>query len=78
MVNLKEDAFPSTVSYSDESPEVLTRTGGFTKLEYAPLLIAQGLATRELLEILEGENYPSGVAKLSISIAKAVIEEANK
>jgi hypothetical protein len=90
MDNLKSPAYPFleanesgygnsvSVWQADGGKQMFPFQAGFTKLEYASLLIAQGLATRELLEILEGSNYPSGVAKLSISIAKAVLEEANK
>ena len=45
---------------------------GFTKLEYASLLIAQGMCAETTDR---GINF---IATESIKIAKAVLEEANK
>lgn len=72
MDNLKLPAYP----LGKDVPQ--DEFSGFTKLEKASLMIAQGLATRELFEMLETKNYPAGIAKLSVVIAKAVLEEANK
>lgn len=76
MDNLNSSAYPLVDSY--ESGGTHSSSNGFTKLELASLMIAQGLATRELLETLETKNYPLGVAKLALSIAKAVLDQANK
>jgi hypothetical protein len=80
MNNPQLPAYPTTesINHGGEVVEMRTKDHGFTKLELGSLMIAQGLATRELFEMLEAKNYPIGVAKLSVSIVRAVLEEANK
>lgn len=49
---------------------------GFTKLELASLMIAQGMAGT-WLEEANGPQYRH-IAEVAVSIAKIVLEEANK
>ena len=71
MDNLKQPAFPYI-----EYDKAASCAPGFTKLEYASLLIAQGYASNA------GGQWPDDVegaiAFQSVKLAKAVLEEANK
>lgn len=49
--------------------------GGFTKLEVASLMIAQGIMARG---IYTPNQYQGYVAEPAVAIARAVLEEANK
>lgn len=68
MDNLTQPAYPWIDSRGDKSEFF----EGFTKLEMAALMIAQGLSNRP--EYYKTEE----IASFSVTIAKAVIEEANK
>jgi hypothetical protein len=68
MNNLQSSAFPLDFPSKEYAPD----EKGFTKLEYASLLIAQGLASDS------NSDLTDFLAKLSVSFAKAVLEEANK
>lgn len=48
------------------------KNGGFTKIELASLMIAQGMCAET---VDRGTNF---IAQKSVEIAKAVLEEANK
>lgn len=73
MNNLKSPAYP----YRSNALDGGHTDPGFTKLERASLMIAQGMAT---VRDQHNQMYydPSTIAKDSVLIAKAVIEEANK
>ena len=70
MENLKWPAFPLEHKITDYCAGEL----GFTKLEYASLLIAQGLISR----YDEVGHGPEICAKDSVTFAKMILEEANK
>jgi|HubBroStandDraft_4_1064222.scaffolds.fasta_scaffold3847392_1 hypothetical protein len=73
MENLKWPAFPLEHKITDYCAGEL----GLTKLEYAALLIAQGLATHR--DQHDQPYYdPLTLAKESVIIASHVISEANK
>jgi hypothetical protein len=82
MENLKSSAFPrllisdyAEASYTDPA------NGGFTKLEYASLLMMQGLmdsADWDMAKNDKADDLASRTAKTAVLMAKAVIEEANK
>lgn len=80
MDNMKIPAYPAEVRY-DASQQIpnqigdagLYRESGFTKLELASLMIARGLCA--------DPNFSGSremIAAVSVSQAKAVLEEANK
>lgn len=71
MNNLQQPAFPF-INEEDGHYENRETYTGFTKLEYAALLIAQGICSET---IDRGTGY---IATRSVEIAKAVLEEANK
>ena len=82
MNNTKQLAYPQPIAFHPESPNAQTSWGvhedfaGFTKLEMASLMIAQGMASTWLQEA----NTPQykRIAGVAVDIAKAVLEEANK
>ena len=51
--------------------------GGFTKLELASLMIAQGLMDLKLYDP-ETTRGVEAISTVSVHVAKAVLEEANK
>lgn len=72
MDNLQSPAYPNVDSY--ENGNVCTPQSGFSKLELASLMIAQGLmATTQF-----SNNRDLYIGKESVKLAKAVLEEANK
>lgn len=78
MDNFKLPAYPEQVMIHPHTQEVFTAnqmnswTGGFTKLEKAALMIAAGMANRpEYYKIEE-------IASFSVTIAEAVLLQANK
>jgi hypothetical protein len=73
--NLKSPAYPVHIEPGD------TYSGhaffdGFTKLEKAALMIAQGYVANGVFNGDEQEDYE--LSKRAVKIAKAVLEEANK
>lgn len=78
MDNLKSPAYPELVSTNKPAygPNFThNTTGGFTNLELASLMIAQGMLSGP--HTFEGDVL-EGVSKNAVKIAKAVLEEANK
>lgn len=73
MENTKLQAYPTTTDNANEIYEVAGK--GFTKLEMASLMIAQGIMARGLYTPNQFQGY---IAEPSVSIAKALLEEANK
>lgn len=78
MDNLKSPAYP----WTDTGGDRLEFFEGFTKLEKAALMIAQGYAANSLgsdqgIQPPAALAYPE-LAKMAVSLAKAVLEEANK
>ena len=87
MDNLKLPAYPSiaydTVQRGDGLHIPIQYTdggkGGFTKLELASLMIAQGMAAASIeVKIKAGIGYGNSIERYSVELAKAVLEEANK
>lgn len=80
MDNLKRPAYPQPLTIGSDG-SVLTPWqhhedfAGFTKLEKAALIIAQGIMARGLYTQNQYQGY---VAEPAVMIAKAVLEEANK
>ena len=75
MYNLNQPASPF-VNYMARDIEDSDNSYGFTKLEKAALMIAQGLSSRQLPD---GDSIKSHLlAEYSVELAKAVLEEANK
>lgn len=70
MDNLKSPAYP----HRSNSLEGGHTDPGFTKLEKAALMIAQGLLAGDTEERLNKDS----IIKLSVEYAKAVLEEANQ
>jgi hypothetical protein len=71
MDNLKLPAHPTTIANANEVYEIAGR--GFTKLELASLMIAQGLCADPNVQ-----QSVESIGAIAVSIAKAVLEEANK
>jgi hypothetical protein len=71
MDNLKQPSFPYI-----EYDKAASCAPGFTKLEYASLLIAQGYIANGAYKNDEQEGYE--IARCSVNVAKLVLEEANK
>jgi len=77
MDNLKQPAHPTIESrLFDGIVEIRTKDDGFTKLELASLMIAQGYIAAGAYENEEQEG--AEIARCSVNIAKSVLEEANK
>lgn len=73
MDNLQSPAYPLDFPLKDYPSAEM----GFTKLELASLMIAQGFATmRDHEDLLHKRRQ--GIATTSVMLAKAVLEEANK
>jgi hypothetical protein len=73
MDNLNSPAYPTLDSY--EGGGTMTASNGFTKLEYASLLIAQGI-----VQSWGSASYghEAEIARNARAVAEAVLEEANK
>lgn len=80
MDNLKKPAYPSHIILDEKDNVFVTSDdlgkGGFTKLEMASLMIAQG-GVGNIGNDLNSEWIPN-FAYLCTLLAKAVLEEANK
>jgi len=79
MDNLKLPAYPQPITMGSEGDILIPVMhhpdfGGFTKLEYASLMIAQGIAQREFVDTGD-RDY---ISMRAVKLAKAVLEEANK
>lgn len=72
MKNSNSPAYPNIDSY--ENGNICTPQSGFTKLELASLMIAQGLMSNTQFS----DNKNSYIATQSVKLANAVLEEANK
>jgi hypothetical protein len=75
MDNLISPAHPVVDSY--ETGGTMTTSNGFTKLELAALMIAQGLLANSP-DWSEKETSINWVSINSVKYAKAILEEANK
>lgn len=79
--NLKLPAYPLPIALHNNGTlnttlDVDTASVGFTKLEKAALMIAQGLASNSTID---ANNFHwRTIAIQSVDIARMVIEEANK
>lgn len=80
MDNLKRPAHPQPIAFADGNDTAQTAWGvhddfaGFTKLEKAALMIAQGFAYN--YAHVPGQSV--AIAERAVELAKAVLEEANK
>lgn len=74
MDNLKSPANAYCAQFNGENTE---NFNGFTKLELAALMIAQGMLSGWWNDGLS-EGMRQSLAKDSVAAAKAIIEEANK
>lgn len=80
MDNLNRPASPQPIAFSGDNPEAQTAWGvhedfaGFTKLELASLMIAQGFASN----YVHTTGQARSISERSVELAKAVLEEANK
>lgn len=78
MDNLQSPAYPSILSDFDGQDNALgssytdPKRSGFTKLEKAALMIAQGLCADPSMDSVDV------IPELSVRIAKEILEEANK
>lgn len=72
MENTKLPAYPTTTDNANEIYEVAGK--GFTKIEMASLMIAQGMVSG----IGQNPIVYQSVASSCVLLAKAVLEEANK
>lgn len=73
MDNLKEPAYP-LINQEGANLEDREVRYGFTKLELAALMIAQGMISADTTAVLTCAT----VARESVSYARALLEEANK
>jgi hypothetical protein len=71
MENIKRPAYPKPVGQHND------HNFGFTKLEYASLMIAQGMIGNYPADGLTSRELEC-LTFSSVSIAKAVLQEANK
>ena len=82
MPNLQCPAYPQSIALSGDNPEAQTSWGvhpdfsGFTKLELAALMIAQGFAANGVFNGATQQDYELSIR--CVQVAKAVLEEANK
>ena len=80
MNNLTRPASPQPIAFHPESPDPQTSWGvhedfaGFTKLEIAALMIAQGLVADPNVS---GSTLNT-VPEMAVKLAQAILEEANK
>lgn len=76
MDNLKLPAFPIRDYFApDEKGNLTIPMTGFSKLELASLMIAQGSVQREFSDPY---NKQKELAMTAVDMAKIVLEEANK
>jgi hypothetical protein len=73
MDNLHSPSRPVT-TYLYNNYEDSNNHSGFTKLEEAAIRIGQGMAANILYNNLPADQFK----KMSVQIAKAILEEANK
>lgn len=66
------------VYYKDGGKQILPFTPGFTKLEKAALMMAQGRLNTYGHFSEVNDKWAETFAKTSVIIAKAILEEANK
>jgi len=78
--NLNSPANPRIYEFSEKYKSDTIDEPGFTKLELASLMIAQGMAhtTNVKWLVQEGIDGTNIIATYSVMLAKAVLEEANK
>jgi hypothetical protein len=82
MDNFNRPAHPQPIAFSGDNTNAQTSWGvhtdfaGFTKLELASLMIAQGYIAAGAFKDDDQEGYE--IARCSVHVAKAVLEEANK
>lgn len=77
MDNLHSPAYPQT-NDTMQKGEQWDENRGFTKLEYAALMIAQGMCSAgDWLQEASPAQYKL-IAEVAIGIGKSVLEEANK
>lgn len=78
MNNLQQPAFQTTGwEESGKGPAMYSNHEGFTKLEYAAILITNGLLSNSSWNAsLPTDNEK--IAAISVSLAKALIEKCNK
>lgn len=81
MDNLKLPAYPLSIALHNNGTlnttlDVDSASVGFTKLELASLMIAQGMVSCD--EWVSGKDPYNHISKQSVLLAKAVLEEANK
>ena len=74
MDNLKLPAYPMAYQFGKEYNHDCVNESGFTKLEKAALMIALGFIAHGCYDN-QGESV---IARDSVILAKAVLEEANK
>lgn len=76
MDNTQLPAYPGIYYYTDEGGENMSaHCEGFTKLEYATLMIAQGKCVNGFPCLSQDDRV---FARHCVDLAKAVLEEANK
>lgn len=82
MDNLKLPASPQSIAFHPESSVPQTSYGlptdlsGFTKLELASLMIAQGMLSGP--HKWAGYDMPKTISINAVAVAKSILEEANK
>lgn len=81
MDNLKLPAYPGPIPTKNEGQihaigNYEYRAHGFTKLELAALMIAQGIYSNSNVEAMN--THFQTIAETSVTQAKAILEEANK
>jgi hypothetical protein len=77
MDNLKLPAYPQMDWHQTEDGRIVYQTiGGFSKLEKASLMIASGIAN--IWGLRTDQDTSDIIAEVSVRIAEAVLEKANK
>jgi len=83
MNNLNRPAYPQPIALGSEG-DILTPIGqhddfaGFTKLEYASLMIAQGLLSGGNGANIEINGTMHSLSTAAIAVAKSILEDCNK
>lgn len=82
MDNLQRLAYPQPIAIdanfnTQTAWDIHPDFAGFTKLELAALMIAQGYVS-DRNNLLQGTSNYQSIGEYSVSLAKAVLEEANK
>jgi hypothetical protein len=70
--NLKEHAFPAMIDIRRREDQEYETIGGFSKHEYAAIMIAQGLAAKF---DLEQSGNMKNVARMSYELAAEVLNQ---